>query len=61
MEFVIVTILAAPFICTAMAFLMQLAEKKIKAVFADRAKTAECHNCKIEKISYIENDNRRAV
>ncbi len=61
MDFVVVSIFAAPFICTGMAFLMQIAEKKIKAVLAGKAKTAERHNCKIEKLNYIESDNRRAV
>ena len=61
MDFVVVSIFAAPFICTGMAFLMQIAEKKIKAVLAVKAKTAERHKCKIEKLSYIGSDNRTAV
>lgn len=61
MDFVVVSIFAAPFICTGMAFLMQIAEKKIKAVLAVKAKTAEHHKCKIEKLSYIGSDNRTAV
>lgn len=61
MEFILVCILTAPFICTGMAFLMQIAEKKIKAVLAGKAKTAENHKCQIEKISYIEGKNRKAV
>ena len=61
MDLVVISIFAAPFICTGMAFLMQIAEKKIKAVLAVKAKTAEHHRCKIEKLSYIESDNRTAV
>ena len=61
MDFVVISIFAAPFICTGMAFLMQIAEKKIKAVLAGKAKTAKSHNCTIEKLSYIESDNRTAV
>ena len=61
MDFVVISIFAAPFICTGMAFLMRIAEKKIKAVLAVKANTAEHHKCKIEKLSYIGSDNRTAV
>ena len=61
MEFIVVSIFAAPFVCTGMALLMQIAEKKIKAVLAVKAKTAEHHKCKIEKLNYIGSDNRTAV
>ena len=53
MDFVVVSIFAAPFICTGMAFLMQIAEKKIKAVLAGKAKTAEQYDQNISSSALL--------
>ena len=61
MEFLTVYLLIAPFLCLIGAALLQCVSDKIKTALAKKAKAVGKHSCSVEKLTYRENETRKAV
>lgn len=61
MEFLMIYLILTPFLCMAGMFLIDAVKDKIKSALAKKAKAVVRRSCSVEKLTYSDNEARKAV